>query len=158
MGSANLGGLGCCIPKVVIVTVSQASGCQNNTNCKDAVVCAGGWPLTDTTNFITFDGIRLTPPQHPHRQSTTITTIIAIMAPHYLTPVKAHLIGTVAFLDHHHIQYFHTDLFKDFGIRSKTQGWEILRIDKDRRHPEHETRGRKRIISLEDLHRMEEVI
>jgi len=80
------------------------------------------------------------------------------MAPHYPTPVKAHLIGTVAFLDHHHIQYFHTDLFKDFGIRSKTQGWEILRIDKDQRHPEHETRGWKRIISLEDLHRMEEVI
>jgi len=30
---------------------TPASGCQNNTNCKDTVICAGGCQLTDTTNL-----------------------------------------------------------------------------------------------------------
>ena len=77
---------------------------------------------------------------------------------HYPTLVKARLLGTASYLDTHYIQYFKTDLFKEFGIHSKNQGWEILRHGVDRRHLEHETRGQKPIISADDLRRMEEII
>jgi len=55
---------------------------------------------------------------------------------HYPTPVKAHLIGTANYLDSYHLPYFHRDLFKGYGIRSKSQGWEILRKANDRKHPD----------------------
>jgi hypothetical protein len=79
------------------------------------------------------------------------------MGPHYPTPVKAHLLGTKGFLDDHHIPYFKADLFRQFHIKPR-QGWEILRKGLDRRHPEVESRGRKPIISPEDLQKMEEIL
>ncbi|KAK0725654.1 hypothetical protein B0H67DRAFT_136677 [Lasiosphaeris hirsuta] len=80
------------------------------------------------------------------------------MGPHYPTPVKAYLLGTAAYLETHRVPFFKADLLRQFGIRSRTQGWEILRHGNDRRHPSFETRGRKPIISAEDLRKMEEII
>ena len=80
------------------------------------------------------------------------------MAPYYPTPVKSHLIGIANYLNLHYLLYFYIDLFKEFGIYSETQGWEILRKAKDRRYPDLEIRGRKYIITADDLYQMEEVI
>lgn len=80
------------------------------------------------------------------------------MPPHYPTPVKARLRGTEAYLTNHHIPHCKMDLFREFGIRSKPRGWAILTSNSDRRHPEHEKRGRPPIITPEDLRRMEELL
>jgi len=80
------------------------------------------------------------------------------MPAHYTTPTKARLLGTAAYLENHGIQYHKSDLFKEFGIQSKSRGWVILHDGLDRRHPAIETRGRKPIISSADLLRMEQIL
>ncbi|KAK0711765.1 hypothetical protein B0H67DRAFT_300573 [Lasiosphaeris hirsuta] len=79
------------------------------------------------------------------------------MPPHHTTPAKAHLIGAAHFLESYHIPFFKADLFREFGF-SKTRGWQVLHDGLDRRRPLVETRGRKPIISAEDLDKMEVII
>ena len=80
------------------------------------------------------------------------------MPPHYLTLVKARLLGASAYLEKHYISHFKADLFREFGIYSNIQGWGILYKSYDRRYFEVETRGRKPLILAEDLHKMEQII
>ena len=82
------------------------------------------------------------------------------MAPgdqHHCTPKKAQIIGTVGFLRSQHRPFITADIFRYFGV-SQRQGWDILRQGRERRHLEHETRGRKKILTLEDLSAMKEII
>ena len=139
------------VPRIVL-EVPQASGCQKKANTQNQ------WSVRVAAYYQAllilqqFDGIRLTPlastPQVQHHDQD-------IMPPHYPTPVKARLLGASAYLEKHHISHFKADLFREFGIHSNTQGWGILYKSHDRRHLEVETRGRKPLISAEDLHKME---
>ena len=139
------------VPRIVL-EVPQASGCQKKANTQNQ------WSVRVAAYYQAllilqqFDGIRLTPlastPQVQHHDQD-------IMPPHYPTPVKARLLGASAYLEKHHISHFKADLFREFGIHSNTQGWGILHKSHDRRHLEVETRGRKPLISAEDLHKME---
>ncbi|KAF1947856.1 hypothetical protein EJ02DRAFT_7111 [Clathrospora elynae] len=44
------------------------------------------------------------------------------------TPKKARILSVADFNDAHGVPYFHTNLFKFYGI-SKQQGWAILKED-----------------------------
>ncbi|KAK0724256.1 hypothetical protein B0H67DRAFT_479552 [Lasiosphaeris hirsuta] len=79
------------------------------------------------------------------------------MLPYHTTPAKAHLIRTAYFLESYHIPFFKADLFREFGF-SKMRGRQVLYDSLDRQRPLVETRGRKPIISAEDLDKMEIII
>lgn len=85
------------------------------------------------------------------------------MAPgdvHHTTPKKASIIGTVAYLKAHKLPCNRADVFR-FNAVSKPRGWQILREGLEgrvRRHPDFEMRGRKKLLSFEDLDTMERII
>ncbi|KAK4240768.1 hypothetical protein C8A03DRAFT_31159, partial [Achaetomium macrosporum] len=84
---------------------------------------------------------------------------------HHHTPKKAKVIGTISFLEKEKIPHFKSRVFRHFGV-SQRQGWEIVRQQRNRRNlkddPDYpdleETRGRKRILTPDDLRAMEKLI
>jgi hypothetical protein len=84
---------------------------------------------------------------------------------HHPTPKKSKVLGTISFFEKEKIPHFKSRVFKHFGV-SHTQGWEIIRQQRNRRNlhddPDHpdleETRGRKRILTPDDLQKIEKLI
>jgi len=76
---------------------------------------------------------------------------------HHPTPIKSKLIGTVSYLQGHKLSFFKSDVFRTFGV-STARGKVILQRQQDRRHPEIETRGRKKLISPEQILAMEQIL
>jgi len=77
---------------------------------------------------------------------------------HYPTPKKSQILSTVSFLESHKPHpFFKADVFRHFQVNIR-RGWDILHQGRERRYLEPETRGRKHIISAEDLTKMEQII
>jgi len=76
---------------------------------------------------------------------------------HHPTPIKSKLIGTVNYLQVHKIPFFKSDVFRNFRV-SSTRGKAILERQQDRRHPEIETRGRKKLINPEQILAIEQIL
>jgi len=76
---------------------------------------------------------------------------------HHPTPIKSKLIGTVNYLQVHKIPFFKSDVFRNFRV-SSARGKAILERQQDRRHPEIETRGRKKLINPEQILAMEQIL
>jgi len=124
------------------------------------------WQVPALTGSLTIPLYSTTPPitplaPTPHRLHThTTPRAIATMAAgdlHHPTPKKAKVLGTVAYLESHKATFFKSDVFRHFQV-SNRRGWQILHDGRERRHLEVETRGRKHIISAEDLQHMEKII
>lgn len=84
---------------------------------------------------------------------------------HHHTPKKSKVLGTISFLEKEKIPHFKSRVFHHFGV-SPRRGWEIVRQERNRRDlqddPDHpaleETRGRKRILTPDNLNAMEKLI
>jgi len=76
---------------------------------------------------------------------------------HHPTPIKSKLNGTVNYLQVHKIPFFKSDVFRHFRV-SSTRRNEILQSQNDRRHPDIETRGRKKLISLKQILAIEQIL
>jgi len=76
---------------------------------------------------------------------------------HYPTPIKAKLIGTIGFLQHHKLDYFKSDVFRFFSV-THPRSREILKQQRNHRHLEIETRSRKRLLSANNLQTMEKIL
>jgi hypothetical protein len=76
---------------------------------------------------------------------------------HHTTPKKAGLLGTVGYLQHHKIPFYRADVFRYFHV-SHNRGYKILNEGRERRHPEIETRGRKKLIGPDQVLAMERII
>ncbi len=80
---------------------------------------------------------------------------------HHDTPTKAGIRSVVDYLDSHGIKHPKEQVFKHFGV-SITQGYDILNDITSRRHhnnPESsESRGRKTIITREQIKEMERIL
>ncbi|KAH6641140.1 hypothetical protein F5144DRAFT_123971 [Chaetomium tenue] len=82
---------------------------------------------------------------------------------------RAQVLGTISFLEKEKIPYFKSRVFEHFGV-NRRHGWEIVRQlrkrpglqdDPDLSDPEEtrvETRGRKRILTADDISTMERLI
>lgn len=81
---------------------------------------------------------------------------------HHTTLQKCRILGTVSFLEKHHIPHFKSDIFRENGV-SVRRGWQILHDFKDsehrdRRHLAIETRGHKKLLSFGDIQAMERIL
>ena len=80
---------------------------------------------------------------------------------HHDTPKKAQLRGTISFLESERIPYFKSHVFRHFDIPRRS-GYRVLAEENARRHhndPDvEEKRGRKLLLSSEDVQAMEKLI
>ncbi|KAL0939836.1 HMG box protein [Colletotrichum truncatum] len=81
--------------------------------------------------------------------------------PQHDTPTKARVLGTISYLERYKIPYFKSRVFEHAGV-SHRQGWQILNEGRARRHngdtQTTERRGRKKVLSKEDLQAMEDLV
>ncbi|KAF2869638.1 hypothetical protein BDV95DRAFT_82469 [Massariosphaeria phaeospora] len=81
---------------------------------------------------------------------------------HHDTPTKAAVLAACKALDDRGIKGYKESIFREYGV-GKTQGWEILRQGRARRHlgpdtDQNETRGRPPLISLIKLRKLERIV
>jgi len=94
--------------------------------------------------------------QLPTPQSTFLTAM-AIGYTYYPILKKAGILVTIRYLKHRGILYPKEDIFRENYV-SYARGWAIIYEGRERRYPEIETRGRKKLISLEQIQAMEKIL
>ncbi|KAI9887862.1 MAG: hypothetical protein M1823_000384, partial [Watsoniomyces obsoletus] len=80
---------------------------------------------------------------------------------HHPTPQKAKIQGVIEYCEKNKIDYYKKDVFEMFGV-PKTSGHRIVADTSARRHHnkpnQRETRGRKPIVTPEQMKEMEEIL
>jgi hypothetical protein len=76
---------------------------------------------------------------------------------HHTTPKKAGILATVRYLEQQRLPYTKEGVFRTNHV-SHARGWVILHEGRERRHLEIETRGRKKLISPEQIQAMEKIL